>query len=70
MFSFTGDTVLDPFMGTGTTLLAAANSGRNSIGIEIDDSYYRKAKARLESQPEELFPGRRPYVVKRRAVGR
>ena len=70
MFSFTGDTVLDPFMGTGTTLLEAANSGRNGIGIEIDDSYYRKAKARLESQPEELFPGKRPYVVKRRAVGR
>jgi DNA modification methylase len=68
MFSFTGDTVLDPFMGTGTTLLAAANCGRNGIGIEIDESYLRDAKTRLESQPQELFPGLRPYVVKRRAA--
>jgi modification methylase len=70
MFSFSGDTVLDPFMGTGTTLLVAASCGRNGIGVEIDDSYYRKAKARLESQPSELFPGMRPYVVKRRAAAR
>jgi DNA modification methylase len=66
MFSFTGDTVLDPFMGTGTTLLAAASCGRNGIGVEVDEDYYRKAKARLDSQPAELFPGMRPYVVKRR----
>jgi DNA modification methylase len=36
MFSFVGDTVLDPFLGTGTTTLAAAQSGRNSLGYEID----------------------------------
>ena len=36
MFSFTGDTVLDPFMGLGTTLVAAAKCGRNGIGVEID----------------------------------
>jgi DNA modification methylase len=36
MFSFVGDTVLDPFSGTGTTSLAAAKWGRNSIGVEID----------------------------------
>jgi modification methylase len=68
MFSFTGDTVLDPFMGTGTTLLAAANCGRNGIGVEIDESYLRDAKTRLESQPQELFPGLRPFVVKRRVA--
>jgi len=70
MFSFTGDTVVDPFMGTGTTLWAAASCGRHGIGVEIDESYYRKAKLRLESQPAELFPGARPYVVKRRAAAR
>jgi site-specific DNA-methyltransferase (adenine-specific) len=48
MFSFVGDTVLDPFMGTGTTLLAAAKCGRNSIGVEIDPSYVKMAKAKLE----------------------
>jgi site-specific DNA-methyltransferase (adenine-specific) len=55
MFSFTGDTVLDPFMGLGTTLLAAARCGRNGIGVEIDPSYFAKAKARLDSAPRGLF---------------
>jgi len=39
MFSFYGDTVLDPFCGSGTTMLAALNSERNSIGIEIEKKY-------------------------------
>ena len=40
MFSFVGDTVLDPFLGTGTTSVAAARCGRNSIGSEIDPDYF------------------------------
>jgi len=48
MFSFVDDTVLDPFMGSGTTLVSAMNSGRNSIGIEIDSDYANKALSRLE----------------------
>lgn len=55
MFSFTGDTVLDPFCGTGTTLLAAANAGRNSIGIELDPAYARMAALRLRSEAGGLF---------------
>lgn len=47
MFSFVGDTVLDPFVGTGTTLVAAAGAGRNALGVEIDPSYVRLAKERL-----------------------
>ncbi|MBF0497230.1 MAG: thermonuclease family protein [Deltaproteobacteria bacterium] len=39
MFSFTGDTVLDPFLGSGTTILAAKNLDRNSIGYEINDEF-------------------------------
>lgn len=39
MFSFVGDTVLDPFLGTGTTTVAAAKWGRNSIAYEIDPHY-------------------------------
>ncbi|WP_319525309.1 site-specific DNA-methyltransferase [uncultured Desulfosarcina sp.] len=39
MFSVLGDTVLDPFLGTGTTLWAAAVAGRNGIGCELDDSF-------------------------------
>jgi site-specific DNA-methyltransferase (adenine-specific) len=47
LFSFLGDTVLDPFLGSGTTLLAAEKNERKSIGIEIDESYCRIAKDRL-----------------------
>jgi hypothetical protein len=39
MYSVKGDTVLDPFLGTGTTTLAAMASERNSIGVEIDSSF-------------------------------
>jgi DNA modification methylase len=49
MFSFVGDTVLDPFMGSGTTAVAAASWGRNSIGIEIDPGYHAASVARLEA---------------------
>ena len=47
MFSFVGDTVLDPFSGTGTTTLAAARSARNSIGIEIECTYHKLAVQRV-----------------------
>ncbi len=48
MFSFVGDTVLDPFMGTATTNLAASRWGRDSIGVEIDPHYFQDARKRLE----------------------
>ncbi len=48
MFSFVGDTVLDPFMGTGTTNLGASRWGRNSIGVEVDPHYFQNARKRLE----------------------
>ena len=47
MFSFVGDTVLDPFSGTGTTSVAAARSGRNSIGVEVERGYRELAVQRL-----------------------
>lgn len=48
LFSFAGDTVLDPFVGTGTTCIAAMNTGRNSIGVEVDGGYVSLARERLE----------------------
>lgn len=55
MFSFVGDTVLDPFMGTGTTNLAAAKWGRNSIGVEVDPQYFEMAASRLGKELSGLF---------------
>lgn len=56
MFSFTGDTVLDPFCGSGTTMIAAFRTGRNSIGVEIEPEYCRMAARYLKAETTELFP--------------
>ena len=55
MFSFVGDTVLDPFCGTGTTMVAALKTRRNSIGIELDTEYCRMAASRLMNENTSLF---------------
>jgi DNA modification methylase len=47
MFSFVGDTVLDPFSGTGTTGIAAAAWGRNSVSFEIEKTYYKLSRQRF-----------------------
>jgi len=63
MFSFIGDTVLDPFMGTATTNVAACRWGRNSIGFEIDPSYFRRAVNRLKDESVQLFAQHTVEVV-------
>ncbi len=55
MFSFVGDTVLDPFLGTGTTTVAAARTGRNSIGFEVDEHYFDLAHVRVANETSSLF---------------
>lgn len=55
MFSFVGDVILDPFVGTGTTTLAAARWGRNSIGYEIDKVYFEHASQRVCQATSNLF---------------
>jgi len=55
MFSFVGDTVLDPFVGTGSTCVAAARCGRNSIGIDIDEVYLDMSAKRLGLEASQLF---------------
>ncbi len=52
MFSVKGDTVLDPFMGSGTTMLAAMCAGRNSLGYEIDDKLQSVFLAKTASVPD------------------
>lgn len=49
MYSIAGDTVLDPFLGTGTTLIAALASGRNGLGFEIDKAFCSIALGALAS---------------------
>lgn len=65
MFSFVGDTVLDPFMGLATTLVSALRCQRNSIGVEIEPSYFGKAKARLNAEAATLLVEATPVVVVR-----
>jgi len=55
MFSFAEDTVLDPFCGSGTTMIAALKHGRNSIGVEIDPEYCRMAARYLKAESSGLF---------------
>lgn len=50
MFSFVGDTVLDPFCGTGTTMVAAMRWARSSEGTEVDPDYFKLARERLEDE--------------------
>lgn len=77
MHSVYGDTVLDPFLGTGTTMAAAIASGRNSIGVELDEGL--RAAIR-ETAKQALFEGRqrvsarlsahRAFIESRRAAGK
>ena len=50
MFSFAGDLVLDPFLGTGSTSIAASRSGRNSLGNELEPAYLKIASQRLSAE--------------------
>ena len=66
MFSFVGDTVLDPFLGTGTTSLAASRSGRNSIGVEIAEEYLDLAAATLR---QDAFDSHRSIEIEVAQLG-
>ena len=44
-----GSVVLDLFMGSGTTAIAAINTNRNYLGFELDESFYTKAKERIQA---------------------
>jgi DNA modification methylase len=76
MFSIYGDTVCDPFWGTGTTTLAAMLAARNSVGYELDGDLRAAFADRLEGLPErsterasERLAAHREWVSQRRADG-
>lgn len=54
LFTDPGETILDPFMGSGTTLVAAVQLGRNGFGIERDQEYFRTAERRIRRAKEEV----------------
>lgn len=64
MFSFVGDVVLDPFLGSGTTSLAAGNLLRNSIGYEINEEYLPIIREKLGVDNVGLFNDRHYSIIK------
>jgi DNA modification methylase len=59
LFTYEGDVVLDPFMGSGTTAVAAANTGRHYVGYDTDRRYVRQARERVGSLAPEQSRDRR-----------
>lgn len=55
MFSFVGDTVLDPFHGSGTTSVACWQTGRNSVSAEVDGRYFESSLARFYRETDSLL---------------
>jgi DNA modification methylase len=58
MFSFVGETVLDPFLGSGTTIKAALDLGRNAVGYEINAEFEQVIKKKLNTASPALFSNR------------
>ncbi len=55
LFSFTNDIVIDPFMGSGTTAIAAIKNSRNFVGYEINEEYINLANNRIENLKEKTL---------------
>lgn len=64
MFSFVGETVLDPFLGSGTTSLAAKNLNRNSIGYEINEAFLPIIKNKTGGDQSDIFDKTTIEVIK------
>ncbi len=64
MFSFVGDTILDPFLGSGTTSLSAKKLNRNSIGYEINEDFLPIIKGKLELKQSTIFQSATFEIVK------
>ena len=62
LFTQPGDTVLDPFMGSGTTIHKAAAMQRNAIGVEISSEYCDIVEAELLKDQQVLFERKAPYA--------
>ncbi len=59
LFSFVGDTVLDPFLGSGSTAIAALQNHRQMIGVEVDEKYCQLALKRIKDNLEPIKPAKK-----------
>jgi site-specific DNA-methyltransferase (adenine-specific) len=66
MFAFVGDTVLDPFLGSGTTTLAAKKLSRNSIGYEINSDFIPLIKQKLNIEQADIFNSEYKFVAQKK----
>ena len=66
MFSFVGDTVFDPFLGSGTTSLAAKNLDRSSVGYEINHDFIPYIKQKLQANQPGLFGTKYEFIEQER----
>ena len=64
LFTYEGDVVLDPFMGSGTTAVAAVRSGRRFIGFDTDASYVARAKKRVKAERDRLGRLQDPFSTR------
>ncbi len=55
LYTYVGDLVLDPYMGSGTTGVAAARTDRHYVGFDLDDEYIRKAERRIKKEKQRLL---------------
>jgi site-specific DNA-methyltransferase (adenine-specific) len=68
MFSFVGDTILDPFLGSGTSTLAAKNLNRNSVGYEINEKFLSLIKEKVGINKKELFQNADFEIIKQKPL--
>jgi len=64
MFSYVEDWVLDPFLGSGTTMKAAKDLGRNSVGIELNPKYLKRIKEKVGIQQRDMFNNVKLEIIK------
>ncbi|MBM3253582.1 MAG: site-specific DNA-methyltransferase [Candidatus Omnitrophica bacterium] len=69
MFSFIGDTILDPFLGSGTTSLAAKNLNRNSVGYEINEEFLSIIEEKLGLKQNTFFQEATFKIIKQEKLG-
>jgi site-specific DNA-methyltransferase (adenine-specific) len=68
MFSFVGESILDPFVGSGTTALAARNLDRNSVGYEINSEFIPVIKDKLEVRQKDMIGTTYEFVIQQHVI--